>query len=98
MAQTAKLFTNGGSQAVRLPAEFRFEGTEVNIRKDPVTGEIILSASQAAKSGWTEFFDLRDEMLAAGEIPQDFLLNRDQGHSERRAPFEDWTDEELGLK
>jgi antitoxin VapB len=27
--KTAKLFTNGGSQAVRLPAEFRFEGDEV---------------------------------------------------------------------
>jgi antitoxin VapB len=25
----AKLFRNGRSQAVRLPAEFRFEGTEV---------------------------------------------------------------------
>lgn len=28
MTQTAKLFTNGRSQAVRLPAEFRFEGKE----------------------------------------------------------------------
>jgi antitoxin VapB len=34
----AKLFTTGGSQAVRLPAEFRFEGSEVDIRRDPVTG------------------------------------------------------------
>jgi virulence-associated protein VagC len=33
----AKLFTTGGSQAVRLPAEFRFEGSEVDIRRDPVT-------------------------------------------------------------
>ena len=31
----AKLFTTGGSQAVRLPAEFRFEGDEVEIRRDP---------------------------------------------------------------
>ena len=30
----AKLFTHGGSQAVRLPKEFRFEGTEVRIRKE----------------------------------------------------------------
>ena len=30
---TAKLFTNGGSQAVRLPKEYRFEGTEVFIKK-----------------------------------------------------------------
>jgi virulence-associated protein VagC len=32
--ETAKLFTTGGSQAVRLPKDFRFEGNEVFIRKD----------------------------------------------------------------
>ncbi len=31
---TAKLFTTGGSQAVRLPREFRFEGSEVYIRRE----------------------------------------------------------------
>ena len=30
---TAKLFSNGQSQAVRLPKEYRFEGNEVGIRK-----------------------------------------------------------------
>jgi antitoxin VapB len=30
---TAKLFRNGRSQAVRLPKEFRFEGTEVRIKR-----------------------------------------------------------------
>jgi antitoxin VapB len=30
---TAKLFKHGGSQAVRLPKAFRFEGTEVAIEK-----------------------------------------------------------------
>ncbi|OGQ78060.1 MAG: hypothetical protein A2289_21225 [Deltaproteobacteria bacterium RIFOXYA12_FULL_58_15] len=33
MTKTAKLFTNGGSQAVRLPKEFRFEGEEVLVRR-----------------------------------------------------------------
>ena len=33
MESTAKLFMNGRSQAVRLPKAFRFEGTEVRIRK-----------------------------------------------------------------
>jgi antitoxin VapB len=32
-AKTAKLFSNGRSQAVRLPREFRFEGDEVRIRR-----------------------------------------------------------------
>ena len=30
---TAKLFMNGRSQAVRLPKEFRFDGKEVFIKK-----------------------------------------------------------------
>lgn len=30
---TAKLFTNGSSQAVRLPKEFRFVGSEVYAQK-----------------------------------------------------------------
>jgi antitoxin VapB len=30
---TAKLFQNGRSQAVRLPREFRFEGDRVRIRR-----------------------------------------------------------------
>lgn len=31
--KTAKIFQHGGSQAVRLPKAFRFEGTEVLIEK-----------------------------------------------------------------
>ena len=31
--QTAKLFKNGNSQAVRLPKEFRFAGKEVYVRQ-----------------------------------------------------------------
>ncbi len=31
--QTARIFTNGNSQAVRLPKEFRFNEDEVVIRK-----------------------------------------------------------------
>jgi len=31
--KTAKIFRHGGSQAVRLPKEFRFEGHEVVIEK-----------------------------------------------------------------
>jgi antitoxin VapB len=35
MSQVAKLFNNGRSQAVRLPAAFRFDTQEVFIRQDP---------------------------------------------------------------
>jgi antitoxin VapB len=34
MADTAKIFWSGRSQAVRLPKEFRFEGSEV---RDPAS-------------------------------------------------------------
>ena len=53
----AKLFNNGRSQAVRLPAVFRFEGTEVYIRKDETTGDVILSRKPNTRD---ELFALRD--------------------------------------
>jgi antitoxin VapB len=55
---TAKLFRNGASQAVRLPAEFRFEGTEVFISRDKATGDVILS-SRPSFGVWDEFFASR---------------------------------------
>jgi antitoxin VapB len=52
MESTAKLFKNGRSQAVRLPKEFRFKGTEVKIRKE---GEkVILETIENAK--WPDGF------------------------------------------
>ena len=56
----AKLFANGGSQAVRLPAEFRFaDATSVFVRRDEVSGDVILSA-RPPESDWASFFALRD--------------------------------------
>jgi antitoxin VapB len=65
--QTAKLFKNGRSQAVRLPAEFRFEGEDVYIRRDPETGDVILSPRNRKFADWLK---LRDELLA-GIPPED---------------------------
>ena len=68
----AKLFVNGGSQAVRLPAEFRFDGSdEVFIRRDAVTGDVILSA-RPARNAWRDFFALRDQ----ADAPADFMSDR----------------------
>src|SRR5580692_2418971 len=59
--RTAKLFKNGRSQAVRLPKEFRFEGTEVAIRRDPATGEVILAPAPAEPTlSFDEWFALYD--------------------------------------
>ncbi len=44
---TAKLFKHGGSQAVRLPKEFRFEGTDVIIEKHG--DEVVLKPKRRSK-------------------------------------------------
>ena len=69
--RTAKLFKNGASQAVRLPAEFRFEGEEVFVTRDDATGDVVLSTRPGAKA-WSEFF----ELLRAVDVPADFMLER----------------------
>jgi antitoxin VapB len=62
--KTAKLFKNGRSQAVRLPKEFRFEGTEVRIRRDPETGEVVLTPSAESRKhmSWDELFAAWDAL------------------------------------
>ncbi len=50
--QTAKVFVNGSSQAVRLPKECRFDGQEVYIRKEG--DQVILSPRPTS---WQDFFE-----------------------------------------
>jgi antitoxin VapB len=59
----AKLFMHGGSQAVRLPKEFRFEGNEVVIRKQG--DRVILEPVKRDMAAfWAEIDRLRgDEQL-----------------------------------
>ena len=73
MPQTriAKLFKNGASQAVRLPAEFRFEGTEVYATRDEKTGDVVLSTRPGARA-WAEFFAL----MRTIEVPPGFMADR----------------------
>lgn len=81
-AAKAKVFMSGRSQAVRIPAEFRFSTSEVYVRRDPQTGDLILS--QAA-GGWGEIFAALDQ---AG-VPEDFLSERAQGPPQVRPPIGD---------
>ncbi|MGZ8250457.1 antitoxin [Methylomagnum sp.] len=69
--RVAKLFKNGASQAVRLPAEFRFDGNEVYITRDEATGDLRISARPGAKT-WGDFF----ELLRSKEVPEDFMAER----------------------
>ena len=57
----AKLFRNGRSQAVRLPAEFRFEGTEVEVHRDPESGAVVLTPLRPSARDWLAE---RDRLLA----------------------------------
>lgn len=73
MGQTAKVFWNGRSQAIRLPKEFRFEGAEVRIRRE---GDRVilepLSADDWGEAFWAVFgafgddFDLGDRSRDVG--------------------------------
>jgi antitoxin VapB len=78
---TAKLFTNGRSQAVRLPSAFRFKGSEVYVRKDPNSGEVILSEK---RPDWEGFFAVRD---VSDPDTADFLSDREDAPPRERDPF-----------
>ena len=83
MSQVAKLFTNGRSQAVRLPAAYRFDAKEVFIHQDVETGDVILSRKPAT---WDDFFTA----LQGAAVPDDFLgAERDHGTQERD-PLDGW--------
>jgi antitoxin VapB len=81
MGHIAKIFMNGRSQAVRLPAEFRFKSDEVYIHRDEITGDVILSSKP---SDW-------DGLLSAiksSPTPDDFLSSQDRNTNDiERDPF-----------
>jgi antitoxin VapB len=82
--KTAKIFITGRSQAVRLPAEFRFEGREVFVRRDPKTGDVILSRKP---DSWDGLFAL----YGMGDVTKDFLEPADRSQPpQERDPFEGW--------
>ncbi len=76
-AARARVFMSGRSQHVTIPAEYRFSGEEVFVRRDPTSGDLILSQSPG---GWHEFFAAIDE----NRFPDDFLSDRAQGTPEIR--------------
>jgi antitoxin VapB len=78
MTQVAKarVFMSGRSQHVTIPAEYRFRSSEVLIRRDPRTGEIILSEGPGT---WADVFAALDE----ARVPDDFLSETER---DRRPP------------
>jgi antitoxin VapB len=81
MLQTAKIFATGRSQAVRLPLEFRFDVSEVFIRRDPSSGDVVLSRKAPDWQGLLDAVVLNKD--------EDFLIERKQTAT-RRDPFDGW--------
>ena len=65
MIQTAAVFKNGGSQAVRLPAGYRFETDKVYIRRDD-NGDVVLSTRPGTWDGFIK-------AVMGLDVPDDFL-------------------------
>lgn len=76
---TAKLFWTGRSQAIRLPKEFRFEGEEVNIRRD---GNAVVI--EPVVKGW-EWLD-----QLSGTVDPDFEAAANEEQAEQVRPELDY--------
>ena len=76
MSQTAKIFMNGRSHAVRLPAEFRFSVREVFIERQ---GDAVIIRPKPLD--WDDFFARRSQ------VPEDFMSDRNDLTPEKRELF-----------
>ena len=89
MLATAKVFTNGNSQAIRLPKAFRVDVDEMWIARNEVTGEITLKPKD------TETLRKRrlDALMAAiaeNPLPDNFLSDASRQNNPPKNPFADW--------
>ena len=74
--KTAKIFQNGQSQAVRLPKEFRFDDTEVFIKKIGNSVQLI-----PRSNSWGFLFGNLKKFSG------DFMVERTQPDLEKREGF-----------
>ncbi|MEO8020482.1 AbrB/MazE/SpoVT family DNA-binding domain-containing protein [Polaromonas sp.] len=89
MLTTAKVFTTGNSQAVRLPKAFRVTTSEMWITKNDVTGEITLKPKEneeQRKHNLEKLF----KMIADDPLPDDFLSDATRHNEPARNPFAEW--------
>lgn len=88
MIATAKVFTTGNSQAIRLPKAFRVDAHEVWISKNEVTGEITLKPKDddQRKRNLAKLF----KMIEENPFAEDFIPARSD--EAPRNPFEEWAE------
>ena len=91
MLATAKVFTNGNSQAIRLPKAFRVDVDEMWIARNEVTGEITLKPKDTAILRQRRLDALMASM-AENPLPDDFLSDDSRQNKPPQNPFADWED------
>jgi antitoxin VapB len=89
MLATAKIFSTGNSQAVRLPKAFRVNVSEMWIAKNEVTGEITLKPKD--EDGRKARLELLFKLIRENPLPDDFLSETTRRNEPPRDPFADWT-------
>jgi len=91
MLATAKVFTNGHSQAIRLPKAFRVDVDEMWIARNEVTGEITLKPKDTEKLRQRRLETLM-ATIAENPLPDDFLSDTSRQNNLPKNPFADWED------
>lgn len=81
-----KLFKNGGSKAVRIPAAWNFDTENVLLTFNEVTNTITIS--RKPKGLLDDFFELQDRLGPISAVEWDF--KRNQGIDDFKSPFENW--------
>jgi antitoxin VapB len=76
MITTAKIFTNGRSQAVRIPKEYRFEDEEVYINR--IDDIVIITPKKKRMELFKKSLD---------KFTKDFMDNRNQPENQKRDHF-----------
>jgi antitoxin VapB len=71
----AKLFMNGNSQAVRLPKEFRFVGTEVRVRR---SGDGVLLEPVGPQVEAKDLETVRKVIKTLGPLEPEFAAMMDE--------------------
>ncbi len=89
MLATAKVFTNGNSQAIRLPKAFRVDVDEMWIARNEVTGEITLKPKDTAILRQRRL-DALMAAIAQNPLPDDFLSDASRQNNPPKNPFADW--------
>jgi antitoxin VapB len=82
---TAKLFMHGRSQAVRLPKEFRMEGTQVSVTRNG--DAITLRPIRTTEKSWAEVFAEIDALGPPTDYP-------DGWRNQRILPFKSKVEED----